>query len=153
MPHDDTRHPRKGVADGVVGPGGVAGQVEAGLIPNGGHLGGQVGVVGQQGGAGGRKLSLHHPVIRADAGGRSCGPAAQGVGAAQGLVPSRRSATRPVNLGSARESASGSAARRSAVIPAAAISAAEVTSAAATPPAYSSPQAGTMAGMSSAYGG
>src|SRR5660397_188140 len=48
-------------------------------------LGGQVGVVGQQGGAGGRKLSRHHPVIRADAGGRSCGPAAQGVGAAHGV--------------------------------------------------------------------
>src|SRR5680860_978740 len=150
MPHDDTRHPRKGVADGVVGLAGspvrwrpVSYQMEgiwAARWVSLASKGAPEAVSSPD------TTQLLEPMPAAGPADRP--PKGLMLPPPRRLVPSRRSATRPANLGSARESASGSAARRSAVIPAA-----EVTSAAATPPASSSPQAGTMAGMSSAYGG
>src|SRR5680860_176973 len=163
MPHDDTRHPRKGVADGVVGLAGspvrwrpVSYQMEgiwAARWVSLASKGAPEAVSSPD------TTQLLEPMPAAGPADRP--PKGLMLPPPRRLVPSRRSATRRANLGSARESASGSAARRSAVIPApataAAIPAAEVTSAeataAATPPASSSPQAGTMAGMSSAYGG
>src|SRR5680860_174177 len=148
MPHDDTRHPRKGVADGVVGLAGspvrwrpVSYQMEgiwAARWVSLASKGAPEAVSSPD------TTQLLEPMPAAGLADRP----PRGLVLPTGLAPSRRSATRPANLGSARESAFGSAARRSAVIPAAATSA-EAT-AAATPPASSSPQAGTMAGMSSA---
>src|SRR5680860_451422 len=146
MPHDDTRHPRKGVADGVVGRAGspvrwrpVSYQMEGIWAARWVSLASK-GV--PEAVSSPDTTQLLEPMPAAGLADRP----PRGLVLPTGLVPSRRSATRPANLGSARESASGSAARRSAVIPAAATPP-------ATPPASSSPQAGTMAGMSSAYGG
>src|SRR5680860_1342044 len=133
MPHDDTRHPRKGVADGVVGLAGspvrwrpVSYQMEgiwAARWVSLASKGAPEAVSSPD------TTQLLEPMPAAGLADRP----PRGLVLPTGLAPSRRSATRPANLGSARESVSGSAA-----------------TAAATPPASSSPQAGTMAGMSSA---